>query len=83
MLKIDTSKKIAVVGDVMLDEYYLGDVIRMSPEAPVPIIGLKEMKTTLGGAANTALNLKKLGFDPILISATGAEDSDEFPCTLR
>lgn len=78
MLKIDTTKKIAVIGDVMVDEYYIGDVTRMSPEAPVPIVALKQRYATLGGAANVAVNLKSLGYEPILLSVVGNSDSDTF-----
>ncbi|MBR1858761.1 MAG: D-glycero-beta-D-manno-heptose-7-phosphate kinase [Selenomonadaceae bacterium] len=53
--------KILVVGDVMLDKYYYGEVTRISPEAPVPITHVLETKETLGGAANVAHNLALLG----------------------
>lgn len=52
---------ILVVGDVMLDKYYTGDVTRISPEAPVPITHVKGTRETLGGAANVAHNLALLG----------------------
>ena len=51
------SKNILVVGDVMLDMYYLGDVKRISPEAPVPVFRKKKERSVLGGAANVAANL--------------------------
>ena len=47
---------VAVVGDVMLDKYWWGDIERISPEAPVPIVALQQRETRLGGAANVALN---------------------------
>ena len=53
--------KILVVGDLMLDKYYYGEVTRISPEAPVPITHVKKIKETLGGAANVAHNLALLG----------------------
>ena len=53
--------KILVVGDVMLDQYYFGEVSRISPEAPVPINHVLKIKKTLGGAANVAHNLALLG----------------------
>ena len=53
--------KILVVGDLMLDKYYYGEVTRISPEAPVPITHVKRVKETLGGAANVAHNLALLG----------------------
>lgn len=53
--------KILVVGDVMLDKYYYGEVTRISPEAPVPVTHITSTKETLGGAANVAHNLALLG----------------------
>ena len=52
--------KIAVIGDVMVDRYVFGDVSRISPEAPVPVNRVKQMKEVLGGAANVAANLANL-----------------------
>ena len=52
---------ILVVGDVMLDKYYTGEVTRISPEAPVPITHVTGTRETLGGAANVAHNLALLG----------------------
>lgn len=54
-------QRVLVVGDVMLDKYYYGEVTRISPEAPVPITRVVRMKETLGGAANVAHNLARLG----------------------
>ncbi|MBU2505918.1 MAG: D-glycero-beta-D-manno-heptose-7-phosphate kinase, partial [Bacteroidetes bacterium] len=54
-------KKIAVIGDLMLDGYYWGDVKRISPEAPVPIVEIEDEFFRFGGAANVALNLLTLG----------------------
>ena len=54
--------KILVVGDVMLDKYYYGEVTRISPEAPVPITHVLETKETLGGAANVAHNLAPVSY---------------------
>ena len=52
---------ILVFGDVMLDRYVNGEVSRISPEAPVPVIRVREEKSVAGGAANVALNLASLG----------------------
>lgn len=65
------SKRILVIGDVMIDEYMLGKVYRVSPEAPVPIINLSKEEQRLGGAANVALNLQALGATPVLCSVVG------------
>lgn len=64
-------KKIAVVGDVMLDAYLKGGVHRVSPEAPVPIVSLEKEEDRLGGAANVALNLVALGAEAIICSVIG------------
>lgn len=66
-------KKIMVIGDVMLDSYFWGSVKRISPEAPVPVVLLNKRETRLGGAANVALNLKKLGANPFLFSVMGTD----------
>ncbi|WLT31076.1 D-glycero-beta-D-manno-heptose-7-phosphate kinase [Geothrix sp. PMB-07] len=60
-------RKVAVLGDVMLDEYLFGEVNRISPEAPVPIVRVLKERSVLGGAANVAANLKALGTEPLLI----------------
>ncbi len=59
----------------MIDAYTKGVVERMSPEAPVPIVNLKERFDRLGGAANVALNLKALGAEPIVCSIIGDDES--------
>jgi len=64
-------KKVLIVGDAMIDAYMWGEVNRMSPEAPVPIVEVKKHENRLGGAANVALNLKALGANPILCSVVG------------
>ena len=61
-------KKVIVLGDVMLDSYILGNVSRISPEAPVPIVSLRATDERLGGAANVALNLASLGATPVICS---------------
>ncbi len=68
-------KKIAVIGDVMLDRYFWGTVSRVSPEAPVPVIDLEDETWHLGGAANVALNLKTLGIQPILCGLIGDDEN--------
>lgn len=73
------TKKIIVVGDVMIDTYLKGSVNRISPEAPVPIVQFKSKENRLGGAANVALNLKALGAQPFICSVIGKdEDGDLF-----
>lgn len=65
------SKRIMIIGDVMLDLYLTGKVERISPEAPVPIVAVRERFMRLGGAANVAQNIKALGAEPILCSVVG------------
>ncbi|MGE5313138.1 MAG: D-glycero-beta-D-manno-heptose-7-phosphate kinase [Acidobacteriota bacterium] len=65
------SKRIAVVGDVMIDRYLWGSVSRISPEAPVPVVEIDNETSRLGGAANVANNIKTLGGTPILVGVVG------------
>jgi len=74
LFKKFSSIKIGVVGDVMLDTYMWGDVDRVSPEAPVPIVSLKNKEHRIGGAGNVALNLQSLGAKPFILSVTGNDD---------
>ena len=69
--------KILVVGDVMLDKYYFGEVTRISPEAPVPIARVLEVKETLGGAANVVHNLALLGCQTSIIGQIGRDNHGE------
>src|SRR5215212_7705473 len=69
-----SSFKIGVVGDVMLDTYIWGDVERVSPEAPVPIVALKKKDFRVGGAGNVALNLRSLEANAYVISVTGDDE---------
>lgn len=73
-----------VIGDVMVDSYLWGNVSRISPEAPVPIVTVKQKEKRLGGAANVALNLQALGATPILCSVIGVDsDGQAFLDLLR
>jgi len=66
-------KKILVAGDIILDVYAYGSVERISPEAPVPVVDLREETYRLGGAANVALNLKTLGAEVVLSGVIGKD----------
>ena len=66
--------RIAIVGDAMLDVYLRGDVDRISPEAPVPVVRVRERKLALGGAANVAQNVVALGAGCELIAAIGGDE---------
>ena len=67
--------RVLVVGDVMLDRYWYGDVDRISPEAPVPVVHIVREESRLGGAANVALNVKTLGGYVTLMSMVGQDDA--------
>ena len=69
-----SATKVGVIGDVMLDTYIWGEVERISPEAPVPIVSLHHREQRLGGAGNVALNLQSLGAPSFIISVTGADE---------
>jgi rfaE bifunctional protein kinase chain/domain len=78
------NKKIAVVGDVMLDRYVYGYVNRISPEAPVQVVDTKATEHKLGGAANVANNIKSLEAEPVLIGIIGDDyDGDHFLETMK
>lgn len=64
---------IMVIGDTMIDAYYIGTISRMSPEAPVPIVSFDKKDHRPGGAANVALNLKSMGAKAILCSVVGMD----------
>lgn len=74
LFKAFDGKRIAVVGDLMLDRYYWGTVTRISPEAPVPVVEVDEESTRLGGAANVANNIASLGAVPFLVGVAGSDD---------
>ena len=67
--------RVLVIGDVMLDRYWSGQASRISPEAPVPVVKVKTIEERVGGAANVALNIAKLGGKVTLIGVIG-DDSD-------
>ncbi len=66
--------KIAIVGDMMLDSYFRGDVKRISPEAPVPVVEIENEFYRFGGAANCALNILKLGGIPFPVGVIGYDN---------
>ena len=65
---------VLIIGDVMIDAYMWGNVNRISPEAPVPIVAINKKENRLGGAANVALNIQAMGANPILCSVIGDDD---------
>jgi len=69
------TRKIGVLGDMMLDEYIIGKVDRISPEAPVPIVNVQSESFVLGGAANVVNNLSSLGVDVYTYSVIGDDEN--------
>ncbi|MDT8308860.1 MAG: bifunctional ADP-heptose synthase [Bacteroidales bacterium] len=73
------NKQVLIIGDVMVDAYLWGEVERISPEAPVPVVAVTHRANRLGGAANVALNIKAMGAEPLLCSVCGKDaKSTEF-----
>ena len=72
-----SNKKILIIGDVMVDTYLWGEVNRISPEAPVPVVSCSKQEHRLGGAANVALNVKTLSCEPLLCAVTGDDLNGE------
>ena len=70
-------KRVLVVGDCMLDQYWFGDAERISPEAPVPVVRVLRTDARLGGAANVALNITTLGAKASLMSVAGEDEAKE------
>ncbi len=71
----DNKARVLIVGDVILDRYLYGETTRISPEAPVPVVHVKETEERPGGAGNVALNISKLGVQSCLVGVTGKDDS--------
>ncbi len=74
------SPKVLVVGDFLLDVYVYGDAIRISPEAPVPVLKVVEKKTCCGGAASVAADLAAMGAIPFCLGAIGNDDNGKQLC---
>ncbi len=67
--------RVLVVGDVMLDRYWFGEVERLSPEAPVPVVRVVKREDRLGGAANVARNIVALGAHATLVGLVGQDEA--------
>jgi D-beta-D-heptose 7-phosphate kinase/D-beta-D-heptose 1-phosphate adenosyltransferase len=75
LLEAGSKTRIAIIGDAMLDVYLRGDVDRISPEAPVPVVRIRDKELALGGAANVAQNVAAIGAECDLVCAVG-EDAE-------
>src|SRR3989339_1882337 len=71
------NKKILVIGDIMLDKYIWGDVTRISPEAPVPVVSVQAESYAPGGAANVANNIAALGSSSYMVGIIGKDLANE------
>src|SRR6201991_2833037 len=69
------SRTVLCVGDLMLDEFVYGEVSRISPEAPAPVIAVQRSETNIGGAGNVARNIASLGARCIFIGLIGEDDA--------
>lgn len=69
------SARVAVIGDVMLDRFYFGQAKRISPEAPVPVVNVQQVKDVPGGAANVAMNIASLGASSQISGITGQDEA--------
>jgi len=74
-LRLVMSQRILCVGDLMLDEFVYGDVLRVSPEAPTPILAIKREEKVIGGAGNVARNIVSLGARCVFIGVVGQDDA--------
>jgi D-glycero-beta-D-manno-heptose-7-phosphate kinase len=72
-----SGRRLLVLGDLMLDRYLWGQVDRISPEAPVPVVDIERETVALGGAGNVAANLKALGAEPVLVGVLGVDPDGE------
>ncbi len=77
ILDIFCEYNVMIIGDVMVDSYLWGDVTRISPEAPVPVISCTKRENRLGGAANVAKNIQSLGATAVICSVTGKDDNGQ------
>ncbi len=82
LLKNFSNVKVLVIGDVMLDRYCWGNVRRISPEAPVPVVSLNRTTLVAGGAANVAANVAGLGAKPFLVGIVGNDSEAEILSTV-
>lgn len=82
LLTTAADRRVAVVGDAMLDVYLRGDVERISPEAPVPVVRVHERRYALGGAGNVAQNVCAVGAECDLVAAIGDDPGGRQLCAM-
>lgn len=74
LLSSMATRRVVVLGDVMLDRYLIGDTDRLSPEAPVPVVTVRSVRSALGGAANVAANIAAIGATALLTGVVGDDE---------
>lgn len=82
LLEEASQRRVTVIGDAMLDVYLRGDVERISPEAPVPVVRVRDRRYALGGAGNVAQNVRAVGADCDLVAAIGDDDGARQLCGM-
>ena len=82
LLELGSQQRIAIIGDAMLDVYLRGDVDRVSPEAPVPVVRIRDKELALGGAANVAQNVAAIGASADLVAAVGQDAEGQVIASL-
>jgi len=82
LLELGNQQRIAIIGDAMLDVYLRGDVDRVSPEAPVPVVRIRDKELALGGAANVAQNVAAIGASCDLVCAVGQDAEGQVIASL-
>ena len=84
IMEAASQRKVAILGDVMLDEFVWGDVTRISPEAPVPVVDIRRESVHLGGAANVLANVVALGARACVVGVIGDDSAgDRLRASLR
>ncbi|HVG52311.1 MAG TPA: PfkB family carbohydrate kinase, partial [Xanthobacteraceae bacterium] len=76
-LKQLSTTSVICIGDLMLDEFVYGDVTRVSPEAPAPVIAVRRSETIVGGAGNVARNIVSLGARCVFVGVVGDDDAGQ------
>jgi len=82
MLEAFRHKRVAVVGDLMLDRYIWGKASKISPEAPIPVVTVRDVTAVPGGAANVLRNLSALGADALAFGVAGGDPNGDSLCAL-
>src|SRR3984893_11573634 len=77
LIRAMRDRQVVVLGDVMLDRFVWGDVTRISPEAPVPVVDIRRESVHLGGAANVLANLVALGAHACVVGVVGKDSAGE------